>query len=148
MSNEVAPQADVPGRGGGPRRSQGGRGASGATYDLQDRLLKFTSRVIDVVEALPGTRVGNHIGGQLIRCGTSPLASYGEAQAAESRADFVHKLKVALKELREVRAWLLLVQQRSLAGPVARLRPLVQECDELISIFFASIRTAQRRQKG
>jgi four helix bundle protein len=115
---------------------------------LQDRLLKFTSRVVDVVEALPATRVGNHIGGQLIRCGTSPLASYGEAQAAESRADFVHKLKVGLKELREVRVWLLLVQRRSLAGPAARLGPLVKECDELISIFFSSIRTAQRHQRG
>ena len=117
------------------------------TYALEDRLLGFTERVIDVVEALPGTRVGNHIGSQLIRCGTSPLANYGEAQGAESRADFIHKLKVALKELRESRVWLLLIQRKDLAGPADRLQPLVDECGELISILFASVRTAQKNRE-
>ncbi len=70
-------------------------------FDLQERLIGFAVRVINVVEALPGDRIGNHIGGQLLRSGTSPAANYGEAQSAESRRDFLHKMKVALKELRE-----------------------------------------------
>ena len=65
-------------------------------YDLQDRLVDFAVRIISVVEALPNTRAGNHIGSQLVRSGTSPAANYGEAQSAESRRDFVHKMKIAL----------------------------------------------------
>jgi len=72
-------------------------------YDLGERLLEFTVRIIDVVDALPNTRAGNHIAGQLIRCGTSPAPNYGEAQSAESRNDFIHKIKIALKELRETK---------------------------------------------
>ena len=116
-------------------------------YDIEDRLLQFTERILDVVEALPSTRVGNHVAGQLTRCGTSPLANYAEAQGGESRADFLHKLKVALKELRETRVWPLLIQRKSLAGPAERLQPLVDECGELISILFSSVRTATENRK-
>ena len=115
-------------------------------YDLEERFLRFTERVLDVIEALPSTRVGSHIAGQLTRCGTAPLANCGEAQSAESRADFVHKLKVALKELREARVWMLLIQRKAMAGPSENLAPLLQECDELASILFASIRTAKENQ--
>ena len=121
---------------------------AGRKYDIEDRLLQFTERLLDVVEALPPTRVGNHIAGQLTRCGTSPLANYAEAQGGESRADFVHKLKVALKELRETRVWLLLIQRKAIAGPAERIQPLVDECNELISILFASVRTAQQQEKA
>ena len=117
-------------------------------YDIEDRLLRFTERLLDVVEALPPTRVGNHIAGQLTRCGTSPLANYAEAQGGESRADFLHKLKVALKELRETRVWLLLIQRKAIAGPAGRIQPLVDECNELISILFASVRTARKQGKA
>ena len=72
-------------------------------YDLEDRLIEFAARVIDVVEALPNTRAGNYIAGQLIRCGLAPALLYGEAQSAESRDDFVHKMKIILKELKETR---------------------------------------------
>ena len=115
-------------------------------YDIEDRLLRFTERILEVVEALPATRVGSHIAGQLTRCGASPLANYAEAQGGESRADFIHKLGVALKELRETRVWLLLIQRKALVGPGDRLQPLVEECGELISILFASIRTAKRKK--
>ena len=81
-----------------------------ARFDLDERLLNFTCSIIDVVESLSARRAGNHIGGQLIRCGTSPAANYAEAQSAESRKDFIHKLKVVLKELRESRVWLLVIQ--------------------------------------
>ena len=69
-------------------------------YDLQDRLIDFAVRVIRLSEALPDTRAGRHVAAQMLRSGTSPAPNYGEAQGAESKADFVHKLKVALKELR------------------------------------------------
>ena len=69
-------------------------------YDLEERLVNYTCRMIDVVEALPGTRAGNYIAGQLIKSCHSPTFNYGEAQAAESREDFIHKLGIVLKELR------------------------------------------------
>jgi four helix bundle protein len=76
------------------------------TYDLEDRLLEFAVQVIDFTEALPNTRAANHIAGQLLRSGTSPYGNHGEVESAESRKDFVHKLKICLKELRETRRWL------------------------------------------
>jgi four helix bundle protein len=72
-------------------------------YDLEDRLVEYTCRMIDVVEALPNTRAGNYIAGQLVRSCHSPTFNYGEAQAAESINDFIHKLGVVLKELKECR---------------------------------------------
>ena len=76
-------------------------------FDLEERLIEFAVRVIRTAESLPKTKTGNHISGQLIRSGTSPAPNYGEAQSAESRADFVHKMRLGLKELRETRIWLL-----------------------------------------
>ncbi|MBI9084409.1 MAG: four helix bundle protein [Desulfobacterales bacterium] len=66
-------------------------------YDLEDRLIHFAVSMIDIVETLPNTRTANHIGGQLLRAGTSPAPNYGEAQSAESRKDFIHKMKIAFK---------------------------------------------------
>ncbi len=115
-------------------------------FDLEQRLIDFAVRIIRAVESLPKTKVGNHIAGQVIRCGTSPAANYGEAQSAESRADFVHKMKICLKELRETRIWLLMIVRSNLAKPASKLDPLLQENNELISIFVTSINTA--KQKG
>jgi four helix bundle protein len=118
-------------------------------FDLERRLTQFAVRVLTVVEALPRTRAGNHVASQLVRCGTSPTSNYAEAQAAESRSDFIHKMKVCLKELRETRTWLLIIQQKPLIKPADKLEPLLNECNELISIFVKSIVTAQRnKQKG
>lgn len=78
-------------------------------YDLEDRLVDFVARVIDVVEALPKTRTGNYIASQLIRCGIAPALLYGEAQRTESRDDFIHKMKVVLKELKETRVCLKII---------------------------------------
>ena len=69
-------------------------------FDLDERLIQFASAIIDISEALPKTFAGNHIAGQLVRWGTSPALHYGEAQSAESRNDFIHKMKVSAKELR------------------------------------------------
>jgi four helix bundle protein len=80
-------------------------------FNLEDRLLEFSARIIRLVDALPNTRAANHLAGQILRSGTSPYGNHGEVEAAESRKDFVHKLKVCLKELKETRRWLRLVKQ-------------------------------------
>jgi four helix bundle protein len=126
----------------------GQRAATTRKFDLEERLLAFTVRIVNVVERLPATRAGNHIGGPLIRCGTSPVANYSEAQSAESRTDFIHKLKVALKELRETRVWLRLIQRKAIAGAPDRLAPLLAEGDELIAILVSSIKTAQQNEQS
>ena len=115
-------------------------------YDLEERLLEYSARIIRLVEQLPGTRAGNHIAGQLLRSGTSPLPNHGEAQAAESANDFVHKLKICLKELRESYRWLLLVQRVPLMRP-RLVDPLAKETDELVRIFVRSIQTAKQRKR-
>ena len=107
--------------------------------------MMFADRILNVVDSLPRTRTGNHIGNQLVRCGSSPVANYGEAQSAESRSDFIHKVKLSLKELRETRIWLRLIQRRLLVKPAAKLALLLKECDELIAIFAASVRTAEKK---
>lgn len=113
-------------------------------YDLEERLINFAVRIIKAGESLPKNRVGNHIAGQLVRSGTAPAANYGEAQSAESPSDFVHKMKVGLKELRETRIWLLMILRAQLIKPIAKLEPLINETNELISIFVTSIKTARR----
>ncbi len=113
-------------------------------FDLQDRLIDFAVRVMNVVEALPNNRIGNHVAGQLLRSGTAPAPNYGEAQSAESRKDFIHKMKVSLKELRETHVWLLMIQRRPLIEPREKLAPIIRECNELISIFVTSVKTAER----
>jgi len=117
------------------------------TFDLEDRLIDYTIRIIRTAESLPKTKVGNHIAGQLIRCGTSPAPNYGEAQSAESRSDFIHKMKVCLKELRETRVWLLMIVRGKLIKQVSKLEPLIKENNELISIFVTSIETAREKMK-
>jgi len=116
-------------------------------YDLEERLINFAVRIINIVEALPNTRSGNHIGGQLVRCGTAAAPNYGEAQSAESRKDFIHKMKIALKELRETQVWLKIIQCKKLVKIEEELKSLINECDELISIFFTSIKTARKNRK-
>jgi len=118
------------------------------SHDLQERLIEFAVRILNVVESLPNSRAGNHIAGQLIRSGTSPAPNYGEAQSAESRKDLIHKMKVALKELRETLVWLLIIQRKPLVEPPDKLTPLIDEGNELISIFVASILTAQENLKS
>jgi len=109
--------------------------------ELSNRLIDFAVRIGKVVDALPNTRMGRHIAGQLVRCGTSPPPNYEEACAAESRADFVHKVKVALKELRESRSWLRMIIKGNLLSK-KRLEDLSQECCELCNILGQSAVTA------
>ena len=85
--------------------------------ELSDRLLEYGGRIIKVVEAMPGTLVGRRIGDQLLRSGTSVGANYEEARAAESSADFVHKVQLSLKEARESNYWLLLLSKAKTLPP-------------------------------
>ena len=115
-------------------------------FDLEDRLLDYAAAIVRLVEELPKSRAGNHVAAQLLRSGTSPLPNHGEAESAESPADFIHKLKVCLKELRETKRCLRLVA-RIPALPAHAVDPLLAETVELIRIFAASIRTAEKRSE-
>jgi four helix bundle protein len=112
--------------------------------ELEDRLVDFAVSVIGIVEGLPNTKAGNHVGNQLIRSGTSPAPNYGEARSAESTRDFVHKIKISLKELRETHIWLRIIARKKL-GDLQSLPAVIGECDELIAIFVSSARTADSR---
>ncbi len=114
-------------------------------YDLEERLLEYSAPIIRLVREIPKDREANHVAAQLLRSGTAALPNHGEAEAAESPADFIHKLRVCLKELRETRRWILLVQRVPLITSQTTLRPVLAETDELIRIFVASIRTAEKR---
>ena len=112
-------------------------------YDLTERLLEYSASIILLDEKLPNTRAASHVGGQLLRSGTSPLFNHGEAQAAESTKDFIHKMKICLKELRESERALRLISKIPLISDSKAVNLLLAETDELIRIFVASIRTAQ-----
>lgn len=113
--------------------------------DLEDRLLDFAVRVGKAIDALPDTRLGRHIAGQLVRSGTSPAPNYAEACAAESKKDFIHKLAIVLKELRESSVWIRLIVKSELI-PEQRLELVRDECDQLCKIIAKSLVTAKSNQ--
>lgn len=113
-------------------------------FNLEERLINFSVLIIQTVDQLPKNRAGNHLGGQLIRSGTSPALNYGEAQAAESKKDFLHKIKVTLKELRETQVCLKIIQKAKLLD----VNNLIQETSELVAIFVKSVQTAQQNQQA
>lgn len=116
---------------------------------LQERMFCFAVRIVQFVDTLPNTPVGRHTGGQLLRSGTSSAANYEEACSAESRADFIHKLSISLKELRESRFWIRLTLAAQTKNEGAN-QALLQEVDELCRIIASSIVTAKsntRKQK-
>jgi len=112
-------------------------------YDLEDRLVKYSCRMIDVVEALPNTRAGSYIAGQLIKSCISPTFNYGEVQGAESRKDFVHKLGIVLKELKECRPASKIIIKKELIKPL-KLDGVYRETEELIAIMAKSITTTNK----
>ena len=115
-------------------------------YDLGERLLEYSVRIIKVVEQLENTKVGSHVATQLLRSGTSPYPNHGEAQSAESPKDFIHKLRISLKELRETQRWIMLVQRVPLLKKPELLDDILQETEELIKIFVTSIKTAEKNK--
>jgi four helix bundle protein len=117
----------------------------GQVYDLEERLLDYGVEIISLSRRLSGDYAERHIGQQLLRSGTAPLSHHGEAQAAESPADFIHKLRLALKELRESERWIKLINRANMLPQSKEQAALVDETDQLIRIFVASIATAEKR---
>ncbi|RYY98698.1 MAG: four helix bundle protein [Chitinophagaceae bacterium] len=115
------------------------------TFDLDGRLIRFADHIIEIAESLPATISGKYLAGQLVRSGLSPALQYAEAQSAESPADFIHKIKISLKELRETYSALRIIACRRWC-PDTVLQPVLQENNELIAIFVTSVKTAQRRK--
>ena len=109
---------------------------------LEERLINFAVRIIKLSASLPKTSAGKHIAGQILRSGTSPAPNYGEARGAESRADFVHKIRVVLKELNETSIWLRIIERSRLLKSEL-LVEIVQENGDLCKIFAASLKTAR-----
>jgi len=116
-------------------------------YDLEDRLLDYGARIVRLTRSLTDDYASRHVGNQLLRSGTAPLSHHGEAQGAESNADFIHKFRLGLKELRESDRWLKLISRAELLSNTDRLAPLLDETDQLIRIFVTSINTAKSRPK-
>lgn len=116
-------------------------------YDLEERLLEYSAIIIRFVDSLPKSMIGNIISSQLLRSGTSPLSNHGEAQSAESTNDFIHKLKICLKELRETKRWILLVKRVPLSSDATLGSMALNETEELIKIFVKSIDTANKNRK-
>jgi four helix bundle protein len=120
--------------------------AKNRQYDLEDRLLMYAAAIIRLTGHLSEGKAAAHVGGQLLRSATSPLSNHAEAQAAESPQDFVHKLKICLKELRESKRWLLLIRSVPLVTSPGAVDATLHETEELIRIFVASIKTSEKRR--
>jgi four helix bundle protein len=114
--------------------------------DLQERLVQFAARVIRLCEALPQTFVGEHIAGQLLRSGTAPAPHHAEARGAESPKDFIHKMKIGVKELNESEVWLRIIVASEML-PAIKVNDLLDECIQLQRIVSTSIKTARKRLK-
>ena len=112
--------------------------------ELENRLINFSIQVVSLIKSLPEDRITNHLTKQLLRLATSPALNYGEAQGAESKKDFVHKLGVVLKELRESLNCL-----KILAGTnyIKTESPVMKECNELVSIFVKSVETNKKKME-
>ncbi len=111
--------------------------------DIQERLIQFGARIINVSNALPNSMAGRHIAGQLIRSGTASASHHGEARSAESPADFVHKLKIGVKELNETEVWLRMIIASGMLSQ-SKLEGILDECKQLERILSASIKTARK----
>src|SRR6266508_5695391 len=109
--------------------------------ELEERLIDFAVRIIRLTAHLPQTPAGKHVAGQILRSGTSPAPNYGEARGAESHADFVHKLRIVLKELNETSIWLRVIERSKLLR-TEMITEIIAENRALCRIFTASLKTA------
>lgn len=116
--------------------------------ELEERLIDFAVLVVEISDQTPTTKAGNHLAGQIIRSGTSPALNYGEAQSAESKKDFIHKLGIILKELRETRINLIIMKRTKLYQNESLVVNTLKESNELISIFVKSIETSKKNLKS
>jgi len=113
-------------------------------HDLEERLINFAVLIVEIAETMPVTKAASHLAGQLLRSGTSPALNYGEAQSGESRRDFIHKIKIVLKELRESHICLKIILRTKLFKTEEKIIFAINESNELISIFVKSVETAQK----
>lgn len=113
--------------------------------ELESRLTEFSTKIVRIEKSIQKTKSGKHLFGQLIRSGTSVALNYGEAQSAESRKDFIHKMKVILKELREMYICLRIILNTDLCHKRSVIETILQENNELIAIFVSSIQTARKK---
>ncbi|HZY80342.1 MAG TPA: four helix bundle protein [Cyclobacteriaceae bacterium] len=113
-------------------------------YDLEQRLIRFSVSIVRMTQSLPNDRACNHLAGQLIRSGTAPALLYGEAAGAESRKDFIHKMKIGLKELRETSICLKIISETGYISSADQQEMLFNENKELIAIFQKSVSTATK----
>ena len=112
-------------------------------FDLQERLIAYAVSVLETIDQLPPNKGAQHLGNQLVRSGTAPALMFGEAICAESRKDFIHKMKLALKELQESHNCLKIISRRSYLEDNSDLDKIIRENNELIAIFIKSIQTAK-----
>jgi len=115
-------------------------------FDLDERLIEYAAMVSETVGDLPHNMAGNYLADQLIRSGLAPALNHAEAQSAESRADFIHKMKISLKELRESFIFLRIIERLKLLQDDAKLGSILDETNQLISIFVKSIETTKRNK--
>ena len=120
---------------------------SDRSFDLENRLIDFGVMITTIAESLPSSKTGSYIANQMIRSGLSPALNYGEARSAESIQDFIHKMKISLKELRETNVSLQIIKRKPLLQNQTKLNLVIDECNELISIFVTSIKTAEKNSK-
>jgi four helix bundle protein len=113
-------------------------------FDLEERLIDFSVQSMEIAELLLNSFAGRHLACQLLRSGTSSALNYGEAQGSESQKDFLHKMKVVLKELRESHVCLKIIKRKGMINKKDKLEAALNECNELISIFVSSCRTAEQ----
>jgi len=116
----------------------------GMKYDLEDRLVNFAVLILDLAEKMPESYSAIHLSRQIASSGTSPALLYGEAQGAESQADFIHKMNIGLKELRETYICLKIIFKKKYMK-VEEIKTVANENNELISIFVKSVETAKKR---
>ena len=107
-------------------------------YDLEERLLEYSVKIIKLVEQLPNTEAGNHIADLLLRLGTSAFPNHRDAQTTAFSKDFVHKLSIALKKLMEIKLWLMLIKEVQLIDKPDLLNDVLDETEELIKIYYLS----------
>lgn len=116
-------------------------------HELEERLIEFAVLVLEIVKTMPDTKVSNHLAGQLMRSGTSSALNYGEAQSGESRRDFIHKIKIVLKELRETNICLKIIFRTKLFKIEDKIVTAINESNQLIAIFVKSVETAQKNNQ-
>ena len=114
---------------------------------LEERLIGFAVLIVEIIGSMPDSRAANHLAGQLLRSGTSPALNYGEAQSGESRKDFIHKIQIVLKELRESHVCLKIIYRTQQFGSKEKIDLAMGECNELISIFVKSVATAKKNDE-